>query len=207
MPFQPGTPFQPRTPFYPVTPLQPSTTDILPTDTLVFVVGPSYSGKSWLLRILLQIADIHIPVSEGQESGTTGVYVERCRFKGIQGNIILVDTPSFCTSTSTDGEATLQKWMTSHCVEPYKAVGILYTHNTTSDPFNANLELSKHLEAFGRTPRHFAPSAIHVVPTVAYEANFSTEGTTTLVTQLQRQADNIGVSMCKTLFDGRPEVA
>ncbi|KAI6040843.1 hypothetical protein EDC04DRAFT_2672883 [Pisolithus marmoratus] len=185
---------------------RPNTTGTLPTDTVVFIVGPSRSGKSWLLNTLLRIANTPDSVDGGQESSTADICERRCRFRGMQGDIVLVDTPSFYTFETTDGEETLERWMVSTYVVPCKAVGILFMLNTASNPLDANLALSRHLEAFGRTcPRQLAPSAIHIVLTVADGTNFSTEGAANLVTQLQRQADNIGASICKPLFDGTPE--
>ncbi|KAI5983436.1 hypothetical protein EDC04DRAFT_2837890 [Pisolithus marmoratus] len=158
---------------------------------------------SQLLNTLLQIANTPVSVNEGQEPSTTEICGRRCQFRGMQGDIVLVDTPSFYTFETTDGKETLERWMDSNYVKPCRAVGILFMLNTASNPLDANMELSRHLEAFGRTcPRHLAPSAIHVVLTVADGTNFSTERAANLVTHLQRQADNIGASMCKTLFDG-----
>lgn len=88
-------------------------TVILPTDIVVFIVGPSGSGKSRFMGIILQQSNVHVRISKSQRPGTTEVHAERCRFDGIQGDIVIVDTPSFCTYMDPDGEEVMRKWMES----------------------------------------------------------------------------------------------
>ncbi|KAI6039630.1 hypothetical protein EDC04DRAFT_2894974 [Pisolithus marmoratus] len=182
-------------------------TTILPTDIVVFLVGPSGSGKSWLLSILLEMAKTRIPVNKGQKPGTTKVYAERCHFEGLQSDIVLVDTPSFYTYEGPNAEKTVKKWIGSNYQKP-EGAGILYMHNIASNRLDPNLEVSRHFSAFRRTfPPNLAPSAVHVVPTIALGAILSAERIDTSMTELRRQADNIGASMLGAPFDGRPETA
>ncbi|KAI5997319.1 hypothetical protein F5J12DRAFT_852290 [Pisolithus orientalis] len=184
------------------------TTDISATDMVVFIVGPSGSGKSRFMDILLQNANVHaVRANKGQRPGTTEVYAERCRFEGMQSDIVLVDTPSFHTYEDPDGEETLKKWMDSKCTK-CKRAGMLYTHNIASNPHDGNLVISRHLEAFRRTlPRNLTINTVHVVPTVAFGARLPAETIDALVTRLQGQADGVGAKMSKTPFDGKPETA
>lgn len=183
------------------------TTTILPTDIVVFIVGPSGSGKSWLLSILLKMANTHVPVNRGQKPCTTKVHAERCHFEGMQGDIILVDTPSFYTYIRPDGEKTVKKWIDSNYIQP-KGAGILYMHNIASNPLDPNLEVSRHFSAFRRTcPQGHAPSVARVVPTVALGSTLSAEKINTSMTRLRYQADSIGASILGMPFDGKPGTA
>lgn len=88
-------------------------TAVSQTDIVVFIVGPSGSGKSWLLSLLLKMAKTRVPINKGQKPCTTKVYAERCHFEGMQNAIILVDTPSFYTYADPDGEKIVKKWIDS----------------------------------------------------------------------------------------------
>lgn len=173
----------------------------------MFIVGPSGSGKSWLLSLLLQMAKTRIPVNKGQKPCTTKVYAERCHFEGMQSDIILVDTPSFYTYAGVDGEKTVKKWIDSNYTKPQGA-GILYTHNIASNPSDANLEVSRHFSAFRRTfPQALVPRTVRVVPTVAYGSTLTPERISTSMMGLRHQADIIGASILEAPFDGRRETA
>lgn len=182
-------------------------TAVSQTDIVVFIVGPSGSGKSWLLSLLLKMAKTRVPVNKGQKPCTTKVYAERCHFEGMQNAIILVDTPSFYTYADPDGEKIVKKWIDSNYKKP-KGAGILYTHNIASNPCDPNLEVSRHFSAFRRTfPQALVPRAVRVVPTVALGSTLPPERISTLIAGLRHQADNIGASTLGAPFDGRPETA
>ncbi|KAI5995166.1 hypothetical protein EDD15DRAFT_2257271 [Pisolithus albus] len=188
------------------------TTTVLPTDTVVFIVGPSGSGKSRFMSILLQNTNVHVKVSKGQRPGTTEVHAERCRFDGMQNDIVIVDTPSFCTYTDPDGEDVVRQWMESNYTKPCKAVRTLYMHNLAFNPEDANLTVSNHLGVFRRTCRpSLLPSIIHIVPTLSYGAKLTAERLGTLTTQLQSQAKNAGARLHNSFdgkpFDGKPDTA
>ncbi|KAI5997330.1 hypothetical protein F5J12DRAFT_852365 [Pisolithus orientalis] len=189
------------------------TTAILPTDIVVFIVGPSGSGKSRFMSILLQNTNVHVRVSKGQNPGTTEVHAERCRFDGMQSDIVIVDTPSFYTYLDPDGEDVVKRWMDSNYTKPCKAAAVLYMHNLAFNAGDANLKVSKHLGAFRRAcRRNLIPSVYHVIPTLSYGARLSNERIETSVTQLRGQANDEGAQFCSTSpagkpFDGRPETA
>lgn len=189
------------------------TTAILPTDTVVFIVGPSGSGKSPFMQSLLQHQNVHVRITNGQNPGATEVHAERCRFDGMQSDVVIVKTPSFCTSERPDGEETLKNWMDSNYTTPCNAAGVLYMHNLAFGAGDTNVEISKHLGAFRRTcPRNLIPRVIRAVPTLYYTAWLSNERIEASVTQFRRQANDEGVQFCSTLadgspFDGKPERA
>ncbi|KAI6027809.1 hypothetical protein BKA83DRAFT_4233884 [Pisolithus microcarpus] len=183
------------------------TTTILPTDTVVFIVGPSGSGKSRFMSILLQNANVHVKVGKGQRPGTTEVHAERCQFNGMQSDIVIVDTPSFCTYMKPDGEKVVRKWMESNYTEPCKMATMLYMHNLAFNPEDANLRVLNHLGVFRRTcRRNLIPSIIHVVPTLSTGATLSDERLGILTAQLQSQANDAGARLHNT-FDGEPGTA
>ncbi|KAI6019985.1 hypothetical protein F5J12DRAFT_911477 [Pisolithus orientalis] len=179
---------------------------ISPTDTIVFIIGPSGSGKSRFFDILLQIAKSHISLHGGRKSPTTEVYAERCRFEGDERDIVLVDTPSFYTNTG--GEEILKKWIDSNFTAFSKASGILYMHSVESNPDDADMRVSKHFEAFWRAcPRNLGPSAGHIVPTIFSRAGLTAQDFGALMAQLRHQANVVGASMLRIVFDGAPVMA
>ncbi|KAI6142580.1 hypothetical protein BKA82DRAFT_1003415 [Pisolithus tinctorius] len=184
------------------------TTDISPTDMVVFIVGPSGSGKSRFLEILLQNPNVH-RASKGQKPGSTDVHAERCRLEGMPSDVVLVDTPSFHTYEGPDGEETVRKWMdSSKCTRQCKRAGILYMHNIASNPSDTGLDVSNHLGAFRHTlPRNLTNSTVHVVPTMASGARLPAERIKTAMARLQSQASDEGATMSRIPFSGRPEVA
>ncbi|KAI6033576.1 hypothetical protein PISMIDRAFT_197921 [Pisolithus microcarpus 441] len=186
------------------------TTAILPTDIVVFIVGPTGSGKSWFMSTLLQHANVHVRVNKAQRPGTTEVHAERCIFDGTQSDIVIVDTPSFCTYTDPDGEEVMREWMDSNYTGRCKAVMMVYMHNLAFNPEDANMRLSNHLGVFRRACRqNLFPSVIHVVPTLSYWARLSDTRVKILTAQLQRQANAEGARLASggRLFDGEPETA
>ncbi|KAI5994926.1 hypothetical protein F5J12DRAFT_773134 [Pisolithus orientalis] len=164
------------------------------------------------MKTLLQHENVHVRASNIQNPDTTEVHVERCRFDGMQGDIVIVKTPSFYTEGG-DGEESLKQWMDSNYTKPCKAVGVLYMHNLAFSAGDSNLEVSKHLGAFRRTCRpNLIPSVIRVVPTSYHIAWLSRKRMETSVTQFRRQANDEGAQFCSTLpdgkpFDGKPETA
>ncbi|KAI6111025.1 hypothetical protein F5141DRAFT_767070 [Pisolithus sp. B1] len=181
---------------------------ILPKDIVVFIVGPSGSGKSWLFNILLQIANTHVPVDEGETLGFTKINAERCRFDGEESDIILVDTPSLCTLTGPHRKESLKEWLDSKYRKPCKAAGILYLHSVGSNPYDPYLKVSRHLGLLMSMYRQgLAPSSVHVIPTITLGEKLSTGRIGASMLLLKRQVDDVGASMLTTPFDGRPETA
>ncbi|KAI6040118.1 hypothetical protein EDC04DRAFT_3140533 [Pisolithus marmoratus] len=177
---------------------------LLRADTVVFIVGPASSEKSRFLSAFLQNEKVHSRANKGRRTRTTMVNVARCHFGEMQNDVVVVDTPS----KGPDAEETMKQWMGSNYTGPYEAAGILYMHNITSDQYDASSEVSRHLEAFGCTCHHkLAPRTVHVVPTVSSGANLSAEVISTSMTKLRRRAEDVGASMFRMPFDGRPELA
>ncbi|KAG6333262.1 hypothetical protein ID866_5825 [Astraeus odoratus] len=88
-----------------------NTVNILPSDTVIFIVGPSGSGKSWFFRELTNSK--HSEVNMGLRPCTREVNAMRCRLQHIQKDIIFVDTPSFFTFEIPDGDVIMRAWMNS----------------------------------------------------------------------------------------------
>lgn len=166
-----------------------------------------YAGPPQFLDILLQNPNVRWATNSQKQAGTTDVHAERCSFEGIPNDVVLVDTPSFYTYEGPDGEETVKKWMDSWCTNQCKKAGILYMHNIASNPFDANLKISKHLRAFRRTlPRNFAINTVHVVPTMALGAKLPAERVDASITALRGQAVGVDATM-STIPDERPEMA
>lgn len=181
---------------------------ILPEDIVVFIIGPSGSGKSWFLSTLLQNPNVHTLVKVSREHKSSEVHAVRCRFEGIPNDILLVDTPSFYVDHGPDAEATLKKWMDSNDTKESWAIGILYMHNIASNLYDDNLRLLKHIGAFRRTCRRdLSHSTVYVVPSVASEVRLSSGRIEASMSRLQREAAEGGTLMYATLFDGKPEIA
>ncbi|KAI5995162.1 hypothetical protein EDD15DRAFT_2257232 [Pisolithus albus] len=157
------------------------------------------------MSTLLKKANVY--VSKSQRPGTTEVHAERCRFDEKQSDIVIVDTPSFCTYTDPDGEVVVREWMKSYYPKPCKVARMVYMHNLASNPEDTNLRMSNHLGAFRRAylPNP-SPRTIHVVPTLPVGAKLPKERLRTLTTQLQRHANAEGARLHDT-FDGEPETA
>ncbi|KIO00988.1 hypothetical protein M404DRAFT_737852 [Pisolithus tinctorius Marx 270] len=164
-------------------------------------------------NILVQKTKVYAPVGNGRRPSSVEVHAERCRFDGMQSDTVIVDTPSFFTSHKPDGQDVLKTWMDANYAKPCKAVAVLYMHNLLFNGDDANLKVSKHLDAFRNICRPgLIPSVIHVVPTLSYWADLSEEKMKTLVTHLHRQVYGEGVQFCSTSsggrpFDGQPETA
>ncbi|KAI5988363.1 hypothetical protein EDD15DRAFT_2289284 [Pisolithus albus] len=188
------------------------TSTILPTDTVVFIVGPTGSGKSWFMSNLLKKANIHVSVSKSLRPGTKKVHAERCQFEGLESDIVIVDTPSFYTCTKSDGEKVVRKWMESNHTQPCRVAKMVYMHDLASNPHDENLRMLVHLDAFRRAylPNPF-PRVIHVVPTVGEGARLPKEKIGALTAQLQHQASAVGARLHTVFngepFDGTPETA
>lgn len=123
-------------------------------------------------NILVQKTKVYAPVGNGRRPSSVEVHAERCRFDGMQSDTVIVDTPSFFTSHKPDGQDVLKTWMDANYAKPCKAVAVLYMHNLLFNGDDANLKVSKHLDAFRNICRPgLIPSVIHVVPTLSYWAD------------------------------------
>jgi len=82
----------------------------------------------------------------------------------------------------------------------------LYLHNIAANPHDANLSMSKHLQAFNRAYTSGVVSSTVVVPTLDYGVVFPPEKTQRLISRLESEAEKVDATTCK-LFDGQPETA
>ncbi|KAI6011442.1 hypothetical protein EDC04DRAFT_2609915 [Pisolithus marmoratus] len=103
---------------------------------------------SVFMSLLLQNAHIHVWVNRGQRPRTTEVHMERCHFDRVQGDVIIIDTPSFHTYMNPDEEGVVKKWMDSNYMRLCKAAGVLYMHKLAFNPNDSHSRVSKHLGAF-----------------------------------------------------------
>lgn len=180
------------------------TTEILPTDIVVFIVGPTGSGKSWLLSELVKKGNIQFS-KQSLKPSTKEVNAVRCHFSGDnRDDIVIVDTPSFHTYLDPDGEVTLKQWINEKCKKSCKGAGILYLHNIAANPHDANLSMSKHLQAFNRA--YTSVSSTIVVPTLDKGVIYPPDKAQRLTLRLQSEAEKFDAITCK-LFDGQPETA
>ena len=83
--------------------------------------------------------------------------------------------------------------------------GILYMHNISSNPQDANLAMSKHLKTFYRVYTGGVSSTV-TVPTIVRGARLSDERIQAQILSLTREATKWSAPVCK-LFDGKPESA
>lgn len=185
------------------------TTEILPSDIVVFIVGPTGSGKSWLLQQLVKKENIKFS-KQSLNPSTKEVNAVRCHFSGgsdIRDDIVIVDTPSFYTYLPPDGELTLKQWINERCKKSCKKAGILYLHNIAGNPQDANLSLSKHLKAFNNAYTGCGVvSSTVVVPTLDNGVVYPPDKIQGLILRLESEAEKVKAATWK-LFDGKPETA
>ncbi|KAL4065616.1 hypothetical protein V8B97DRAFT_2025652 [Scleroderma yunnanense] len=185
------------------------TTEILPTDIVVFIVGPSGSGKSSFLRELVR--NENVQVNKGQKPCTKHVKAERCRFNEIANDIVVVDTPSFHTYVDPDGEDVMRSWMNSKYTKQCKAATVLYMHDIAAYEKDANLAVRKHLDTFRRTfpLGNVIPQTVHILPILdrGMRQPVPPEKIAQRMASLRKQAEEANASMFPTIFDGTPEMA
>ena len=83
--------------------------------------------------------------------------------------------------------------------------GILYMHDIASNPQDANLAMSKHLDTFHRVYAGGVSSTL-VVPTIARGARLTHERIEAQIARLTKDAAESHATVWK-LFDGQPETA
>ncbi|KAI5990811.1 hypothetical protein EDC04DRAFT_3148692 [Pisolithus marmoratus] len=143
------------------------TTEVTEDDFVVFVVGPTGSGKSWFTKELLKSEDIQV-AKKGQHPCTKNVQALRCNFQNGQNNIVVVDTPSFHTELEDfDADQEMTKWIKERFTGNCRGSGVLFLHTLARDPRHPDMLITRHLKTFamcfnGKFP---APSRVHVVAT------------------------------------------
>ncbi|KAI6005407.1 hypothetical protein EDC04DRAFT_3074032 [Pisolithus marmoratus] len=175
-------------------------------DIVVFVVGPTGSGKSLFIKQLLKNDSIQL-VEGDQHPRIGNLQAVRWNFVNGQNNIVVVDTPSLNTCDGLDGREIMGQWISSRYNGRCKAAGILYLHNIASSSDDSRLGFSPYLDAFRRMfNEDRAPSTVHVVPTM-FGRRMPSEQIKTSMTQLRCEVDNVGASMLEKLFDDEPGTA
>ncbi|KAI6122191.1 hypothetical protein EDD16DRAFT_793948 [Pisolithus croceorrhizus] len=143
-----------------------TTTKVTENDFVIFVVGPTGSGKSWFTKELCNSDEIQ--VEKGQHPRTKNVQALRCNFKNDPNNIVVVDTPSFHTEVEGfNAEKITTTWIESRLTEKCRGSGILFLHSLARDPTHNDMSIARHLNTFAMAfPGGFtAPSLVYVVPT------------------------------------------
>ncbi|KAF8420755.1 hypothetical protein L210DRAFT_3574204 [Boletus edulis BED1] len=119
-----------------------SALSILEDDIVVFVVGPTGSGKSWFIKEATR-ADSLVKSSRDYHPFTKKVQAIRCeltdeakidlRKEGIK-SIVFVDTPSFLTACDDiDAQKEVRTWVEQIERRP-RCVGVIYMHRIETDP-------------------------------------------------------------------------
>ncbi|KAF8132014.1 hypothetical protein EV363DRAFT_1131149, partial [Boletus edulis] len=145
-------------------------------DIVVFVVGPSGSGKSAFVAQATKSADL-VKVGTSLRPCTATVQAIRCELTDgakdtlgvkMQKNIVFVDTPSFRTLAGRLDEAAereMKNWLkNSKSKSPPSLVRTIYMHRVETDPQNDSIQ--QHLNSFACTfPKEFAspPKRLHAV--------------------------------------------
>ncbi|KAF8420758.1 hypothetical protein L210DRAFT_2249423 [Boletus edulis BED1] len=139
-------------------------------DIVVFVVGPSGSGKSKFVEQATESSDL-IKVGTGLQPCTTTVRAIRCELTEgaraalgteVPKNIVFVDTPSFHTQAragrnSEAAEKEMKGWLKSSKSKSNPSlVGTIYMHRVETDPRYESVQ--QHLDAFTHTfPKDCVP--------------------------------------------------
>lgn len=193
-----------------------TTTKVTENDFVIFVLGPTGSGKSWFTKELCNSEEIQ--VEKGQHPRTKNVQALRCNFKNDQNNIVVVDTPSF--HTEVDGfnaEKITTDWIESRFTEKCRGSGILFLHSLTRDPMHNDMSIARHLDTFATTfPRGFTvPSLVYVVPTKERACILDEQKVNQRLLRLESAVTSLKdndngkrrVSMFPEVFRGQPDTA
>lgn len=193
------------------------TAKVAENDFVIFVVGPTGSGKSWFTKELCKNDEIQVG-EKGQHPRTKYVQALRCNFKNDLNNIIVVDTPSFHTELEGfDAEKVTTDWIKSRYTKECRGSGILFLHPLARDPTHHDMLMTRHLETFLTTfPNGFAvPSCVYVVPTKEPASILKEEKVNQQLEKLKSTVATLDnnsngkwrVSMFDKVFKGRPETA
>ncbi|KAI6102807.1 hypothetical protein F5141DRAFT_1132713 [Pisolithus sp. B1] len=124
------------------------TSRVTEDDFVIFVVGPTGSGKSWFIRELLKSDDIRVAKS-GQHPCTKNVQALRCNFNNGRNNIVVIDTPSFHTELEDfDAENEVTTWIKAKLTEKCRGSGVLFLHTLARDPTHYDMSTMRRLTKF-----------------------------------------------------------
>ncbi|KAI9573233.1 hypothetical protein HD554DRAFT_1158442 [Boletus coccyginus] len=144
-------------------------------DIVVFVVGPSGSGKSMFIEEVTRSG--FTKVGTNLQPCTAKVQAVRCELTeagktslgdAIQKNIVFIDTPSFHTGRNDGvGEKEMEKWLNKSRSKS-TLVGTIYMQRVETDPYNESIQ--QHLNTFAYTfPQDFVPFPKRLHAVLSYE--------------------------------------
>ncbi|KIM56705.1 hypothetical protein SCLCIDRAFT_17134 [Scleroderma citrinum Foug A] len=191
-----------------------ATLKIAEDDLVVFVVGPTGAGKSWFVKELANNDKVRVG-KNGHHPCTTDVEAWKCHFEQGQDNVVIVDTPSFCTEVDGfDAEGTMKSWITSRLSEKCRHSGILFLHTLARDPTDPDTSMERHLNIFSSSfpARCTVPMRVCVVPTMEPACKLGSERIEERLAQLDAETMSLdgpkwSASMFPSVFAGQPDVA
>ncbi|KAI6110228.1 hypothetical protein EDD16DRAFT_1896205 [Pisolithus croceorrhizus] len=192
------------------------TSRVTEDDFVIFVVGPTGSGKSWFIRELLKSDDIRVAKS-GQHPCTKNVQALRCNFNNGRNNIVVIDTPSFHTELEDfDAENEMTRWIKAKLTEKCRGSGVLFLHTLARDPTHYDMSITRHLTTFAMSfdGKFLVPSRVHVVATKDPASILTDEKMNQRWLQLRHMIGPLNApsgkwksSMFSEVFKGEPEQA
>lgn len=192
------------------------TSKVREDDFLIFVVGPTGSGKSWFIKELLKSDDIRV-AKGGQHPCTKNVQALRCNFYNGRNNIVVIDTPSFHTELEDfDAEDQMTAWIKAKLTKKCRGSGVLFLHTLSRDPTHYDMLITRHLAAFAMSfnSNFPVPSCVHVVATKELASILTDEKMNQRWLQLRDAMGPLNApggkwkaSMFSEVFKGEPEQA
>jgi len=190
-------------------------------DIVVFVVGPTGSGKSWFIKEATKCE--WVESSRDYHPSTTKVQAIRCELtdeaktdlkkEGVK-SIVFADTPSFLTECSgIDAHKAIQTWIDREKYKP-RYLGTIYMHRIETDP---TLEpIRNHLRDFNIISwigDSHLPLRLHIV--MSYDKSSSNISDSKISDHGSALRDQMGSinrsrwqpSIHQERFEGEPEVA
>jgi len=198
------------------------TLSISEDDFVVFVVGPTGSGKSWFIKEATK--GEWVESSRGYHPSTTEVQAIRCELtdearidlkkEGVK-NIVFADTPSFLTGCDDiDAHSAMVTWIDQTKFKP-RYLGMIYMHRVANDPAHKPT-IQNYLQEFTAIPwigDGHLPLRLHIV--ISYDKTSGNISDTKITNHTSTLCDQMGSinrsrwqpSIHQERFEGEPEVA
>ncbi|KAI6006209.1 hypothetical protein F5J12DRAFT_742713 [Pisolithus orientalis] len=183
-------------------------------DFVIFVVGPTGSGKSWFTGEFCNNDDVRVG-GDSEKIRTKNVQALKCNFGRGLNSVVLVDTPSFCTGIKGFAELEMTNWIRSRFNKRCCDSGILFLQSLWWDPSHRDVLIARHLETFASIfPNGFAPpSRVYVIPTKESDVIIPREEMNRRISNLECTSLAVNkngngrwrVSMLPEVFTGQPE--
>ncbi|KAL4062803.1 hypothetical protein V8B97DRAFT_1680536 [Scleroderma yunnanense] len=207
-----------------------ATSKVSEDNLVVFVVGPTGAGKSWFIKELVNNDKVRVG-KNGQHPCTTAVEAWMCHFEQGPDNIVIVDTPSFCTEVDGfDAEGIMSSWIKSRwgwqtlrytilrcrcrLSEKCRSSGIIYLHTLARNPTDPDMSIERHLNIFSSTfpARCAVPSRVCVVPTLERACKLGSDKVGERLSRLDTETHLLdgskwSASMFPDVFEGQSEIA